>query len=191
MNAIKDLREIADVVKEAADFLGTIVEQLPRQPLVDELGGCAHWLRETAADLERPIDMVLHCPKCGEQHIDAAETDAKYAEKLHESSWWELGGDKPERWTNPPHRTHLCHSCGHRWRPADVATNGVAAVKTRGKDDDPIVDLRDVIADAERMRWILEGNGYFMEENYLRGSATDSAERNACRRVIDEARGAE
>lgn len=70
MSATKNLREIADVVKEAADFLGTVMDQLPRQPLADELGGCAHWLREIAAD---------------------------------------------------------------------VATNGVAAVKTRGNDDDPIV----------------------------------------------------
>ena len=69
------------------------------------------------ADLERPIDMVLHCPECGAQHIDAVT----------------------ETWPNEPHRTHLCGACGYRWRPADVATNGVAAVKTRGKDDSPIV----------------------------------------------------
>jgi hypothetical protein len=65
-----------------------------------------------------PIDMVLHCPNCGAQHIDAVT----------------------ETWPNDPHRTHLCHYCEHRWRPADVATNGVEAVKTRGKDDSPIVD---------------------------------------------------
>lgn len=79
-----------------------------------------------------PIDMILHCPACGMQHIDAPMTDAQYTERLHESSWWECGGDKPERWTNPPHRSHLCHGCGHIWRPADVPTNGVAAIKTRG-----------------------------------------------------------
>jgi hypothetical protein len=56
------------------------------------------------------------------------------AERHEEMRQWELAN-----WTNPPHRTHLCHSCGHKWRPADVATNGVAAVKTRGKDDSPIV----------------------------------------------------
>lgn len=84
-----------------------------------------------------PIDMVLHCPKCGMQHIDAPMTDSQYTERLHESSWWECGGDKPERWTNPPHRSHLCHHCGHIWRPADAPTNGVAAIKTRGKNDSP------------------------------------------------------
>lgn len=37
------------------------------------------------------------------------------------------------------HRSHLCHGCGHIWRPADVPTNGVAAVKTKGKADSPTV----------------------------------------------------
>jgi hypothetical protein len=64
---------------------------------------------------EAPIDMVLPCPECGTRHIDAPE---------------------PERgWDNPPHRSHLCHECGCIWRPADVPTNGVAAVQTRGKHD--------------------------------------------------------
>ncbi len=60
-----------------------------------------------------PLQMVLYCPSCGMQHIDAPEGD----------------------WTNPPHRSHLCHGCGHIWRPADVYTEGVAAILTRGKAD--------------------------------------------------------
>lgn len=60
-----------------------------------------------------PINMVLHCPRCHLQHIDAPEGS----------------------WTNPPHRSHLCHGCGFIWRPADVPTNGVQAVRTRGKKD--------------------------------------------------------
>lgn len=85
----------------------------------------------------KPIDMVLFCPACGAQHIDKPMTDAEYAAHLHESSWWELGGDKPKRWTNPPHKSHQCQNaaCGHVWRPADVPTNGVAAVQTKGKAD--------------------------------------------------------
>jgi|GEM_PF-5800951 len=60
-----------------------------------------------------PIDMILYCPSCGYQHID-----------------------KPDgEWTNPPHRSHLCHSCGYIWRPADVPTNGVESIRTRGKAD--------------------------------------------------------
>ena len=69
-----------------------------------------------------PIDMVLHCPKCGLQHIDAPD------ERTH-------------GWRNEPHRSHLCHGCGHIWRPADVPTNGVAAVATKGKADSPIAAM--------------------------------------------------
>lgn len=65
---------------------------------------------------QTPVDMVLHCPDCGLQHIDAPT----------------------DEWSNPPHRSHLCHGCGHTWRPADVPTNGVAAVKTTGKADSPL-----------------------------------------------------
>lgn len=70
--------------------------------------------------LRAPIDMVLHCPNCGLQHIDAPGMNSEFDDHT---------------WDNPPHRSHLCHRCGHIWRPADVATNGVAAVKTRGKND--------------------------------------------------------
>lgn len=72
-----------------------------------------------------PIDMVLYCPKCGEQHID--EPEWCDGEVVHDKGW-----------TNPPHRSHLCHGCGHIWRPADVPTNGVVAVLTQGKDDSPL-----------------------------------------------------
>lgn len=60
-----------------------------------------------------PIGMLLYCPKCGEQHVDAASED----------------------WDNPPHRSHLCHQCGCIWRPADVPTVGVASIETRGLAD--------------------------------------------------------
>lgn len=62
-----------------------------------------------------PIPMVLHCPVCTEQHIDAAEPETG--------------------WTNPPHKSHLCHWCGTVWRPADVPTTGVTATVTKGKAD--------------------------------------------------------
>lgn len=75
-----------------------------------------------------PIDMVLHCPVCGRQHVDEPDENG---------------------WTNPPHRSHLCHGCGCIWRPADIPTNGVRAVQTRGKADTwpiekgPIEETRD------------------------------------------------
>lgn len=59
------------------------------------------------------IDMLLWCPVCHAQHIDAAT----------------------ETWDNPPHRSHECQHCKTIWRPADVATNGVLSIKTRGKVD--------------------------------------------------------
>lgn len=76
----------------------------------------------------KPIDMVLHCPACGMQHIDAPEDSECDGEAVQS-----LGC------SNPPHRLHLCRGCGHIWRPANVPTNGVAAVATKGKADGPII----------------------------------------------------
>lgn len=93
------------------------------------------------------IDMVLHCPACGTQHIDKAdefkrtpytctcagpdECENCYYARIEWEEW------KTAAWTNPPHRSHLCATCGHIWRPADVYTNGVEAAKTKGADDHP------------------------------------------------------
>lgn len=84
-------------------------------------GLMSFWLMKT-------LDMVLHCPKCGMQHIDRRDTPEDGAD-------W---NDPEIAWTNPPHRSHLCAGCGHIWRPADVPTNGVQAVKTAGKNDSPL-----------------------------------------------------
>lgn len=78
-----------------------------------------------------PVDMVLHCPNCGLQHIDEPEkhdVTVGYGENR-------VAVDEIVTWDNPPHRSHLCHGCGHIWRPADVPTNGVLAVKTKGQND--------------------------------------------------------
>ena len=109
-------------------------------------GWCAAQLAAPAAAQEvAPIDMVLHCPKCGTQHID----EDNHEELRIEAA--ELGVDREgerrlerwieeREWSNPPHRSHLCQNrkCGHIWRPADVPTNGVAAIKTAGTKDGPI-----------------------------------------------------
>ncbi len=87
-----------------------------------------------------PLNMVLHCPVCRLQHIDepAPEEFDDEGRAVH--------------WTNPPHRSHLCHGCGHIWRPADVATNGVAAVKTRGSaDSQPTPSCPDVSQQAREL----------------------------------------
>lgn len=67
-----------------------------------------------------PIPMVLHCPACGRQHVDAPDDGP---------------GDKALAWTNPPHRSHLCRTCMCVWRPADVPTTGVKEIETRGRAD--------------------------------------------------------
>lgn len=108
---------------------------------------------ELGARSTAPIDMVLHCPNCGKQHIDTPEPGHRilYAdEPIREQSHGTLPG-----WDNPPHRTHLCHGCGHKWRPADVPTNGVAAVKTKGKADSPFASVTIASAthaDAQKLR---------------------------------------
>ena len=63
----------------------------------------------------KPVDMILLCPRCHEQHIDRPEPEIN--------------------WLNPPHKSHLCLYCGTVWRPADIPTNGVARINTHGKND--------------------------------------------------------
>ncbi len=80
-----------------------------------------------------PVDMILYCPTCGVQHIDAPEEmKVSIVSQGGKPAYANL--DKLP-WTNPPHRSHLCQACGHIWRPADVCTNGVASIATRGEKD--------------------------------------------------------
>lgn len=74
-----------------------------------------HSCHRFQARVVTPIDVVLFCPACKAQHIDAPEPETG--------------------WTNPPHKSHRCHSCGHIWRAADVPTNGVRQAQTRGEKD--------------------------------------------------------
>lgn len=91
-------------------------------------------LAPTQTGEENPIPMILHCPVCGLQHVDAPDTHDEAADKM-------LSSPRVEPWNNPPHRSHLCRpehgGCGHIWRPADVPTEGVAAITTWGKNDSP------------------------------------------------------
>lgn len=77
--------------------------------LVDSTGMSNH---ESAIDWieskKEPIPMLLFCPNCLAQHIDAP--NAKTG------------------WNDPPHKKHECQECGWDWRPADVATRGVASL---------------------------------------------------------------
>lgn len=70
-----------------------------------------------------PVRMILFCPACGRQHIDAA--------------------DPTRSWANPPHRSHLCEHCGFIWRPADIATTGVLELRSQGlRDHRPQIRVR-------------------------------------------------
>jgi hypothetical protein len=75
----------------------------------------AKTIEDKLSALSNPIPMVLHCPACGTQHIDAAEPD--------------------KGWDNPPHKSHLCHGCGAIWRPAGVPTTGVGSLDRLGEHD--------------------------------------------------------
>ena len=62
-----------------------------------------------------------------------------------------------------------------------------AHIKTRHQYTRTEIDRSDE-ADARRMRWILSGNGYFMEEEMLCGhDPCEEAEQDMARRRIDEA----
>lgn len=67
------------------------------------------------SDELKPIDILLFCPQCGEQHVDEPQLE--------------------KGWDNPPHKSHECQFCGWVWRPADVPTNGVLTIRTKGKVD--------------------------------------------------------
>lgn len=107
------------------------------------------WLDKWSAVLlgNVPIPMLLYCPKCNSQHIDAANPEAG--------------------WTNPAHRVHTCTvqpspdsaACGHRWRPSDYYTTGVERLETSGIADGftqpggiatTVLQPTEVIALAER-----------------------------------------
>jgi hypothetical protein len=107
----------------------------------------------TAPDREvmqqAPIDMLLYCPNCGMQHIDAPETPRmeQVPSRFAQIHSFQLA----PTWDNPPHKSHLCHGCRCIWRPADVATNGVAELKTQGKADNwPAVHNEEVRAALAR-----------------------------------------
>jgi hypothetical protein len=100
-------------------------------------------LELVAEQVPKPVEMVLHCPSCGMQHIDKPDEAA--------------GG------TNPPHRSHLCGSCGYIWRPADIATCGVERTLTVGKSDHDLVqalftnsERSDLVRQQARTRSALE-----------------------------------
>ncbi|GEM_PF-1790519 len=78
---------------------------------------------QAAIAAQGPVPMVLYCPRCHVQHVDAPD-------------------ERTPDWQNPPHRSHLCHGCGLIWRPADVPTIGVERTQTVGRGDTPFTPAR-------------------------------------------------
>lgn len=140
-----DSRELALTAWPQCDF-GEVVRLIYNSPqpaaevkpcTLKECNGamsCADCAQPAVA---QPVDMVLYCPKCHTQHIDAPEP---------------ARGDWPKGWTNPPHKSHLCQNkaCGHIWRPSDTPTNGVIATAS-GKDADtlPESEVYEYLVEAE------------------------------------------
>lgn len=159
-----------------------------------------------------PIDMILHCPSCGMQHIDVAEQEI--VEQVPLRSMFDIGGAthtmratvvNPDRWLNPPHRSHLCGNCGCIWRPADVPTNGVRRIDTAGKNDTfffrcddvnlPITDLGLASLLKLHEAYLVENPYCYFELAYTRKTAwmvwicTNSHEADVNRRVITTGQG--
>lgn len=96
-----------------------------------------------------PIDMILFCPVCGTQHIDAPEEQCETLSIFGDERCLKAKGHKDRGgieglhssnpvtpfWNNPPHKSHLCLKCGTIWRPADVFTNGVGTIKYPSSKD--------------------------------------------------------
>lgn len=117
MDSACDLREkIID--RLAASYLADPVKVATAlDAQIDRSGNLLGWLRDYVYSTREPvpIPMLLFCPACGHQHIDAPEPATG--------------------WTNPSHRSHTCSACKIIWRPADVPTTGVAKIGTCGKAD--------------------------------------------------------
>lgn len=102
---------------------------------------CAYQFTKDAFELMKPVDVVLFCPKCKAQHIDAPEPQCgshvfeMYCRRPKHHTGPCSTADERAAWENPPHKSHMCHNCGIIWRPADVPTNGVAIARTVGDKD--------------------------------------------------------
>lgn len=71
----------------------------------------ADWPSDDWSSETKPVPLVLYCPECGAQHVDAGE------------------------WATRPHKTHQCQSCKAEWRPFLYATVGVIDNAIQAKPD--------------------------------------------------------
>ncbi len=76
-------------------------------------------IAEALEEEEQPFPIILHCPRCHQQHVD------------------EIDEVNNPGWLNPPHTSHKCLTpgCDTIWRPADYPTEGVRNIQSMGKSD--------------------------------------------------------
>lgn len=120
------VREAFALMAEREDPPGLKTAAMFRKGDLDDSPEIVCGMVGARAGVDEPIPMLLYCPKCGLQHVDAPE--------MFEATVGIDSNGRPD-WHNPPHRSHLCHGCGCIWRPADVPTNGVASIMSVGKAD--------------------------------------------------------
>lgn len=85
----------------------------------------------------KPMDAVLWCPKCFEQHIDEDRPEVCESCGFEEDAHHDVDARCSvfEPWLNPPHKSHRCNFCNHVWRPAEGPTNGVQSLQKHGERD--------------------------------------------------------
>ena len=82
------------------------------------------------------IDMVIFCPNCHLQHIDMVTHDiCRLCGRNVDAHDFGYDCDQFSPWLNPPHKSHRCARCNLVFRIADVPTNGVTQIQTKGKYD--------------------------------------------------------
>jgi len=174
------LRALASDCANTDGWEGAVVTLIDAAARLDRLSMPLDFARSNTRAGERaPIDMLLFCPKCGVQHIDRAEEPRRLpngnvahgCEMCDGEDQCTCPGRAPRWWTNPPHRSHLCHACGCIWRPADIATNGVAAIATKGGADTWTVERSPADLEArarellEKIQFLATNHGGWLESD--------------------------
>lgn len=99
---IEELADVYEVFAALREHLGTFdVDEKIREKFFDR----GSFIRGVVMTIVPAVPMILHCPKCNEKHVDRGVFGTTHV-----------------------HRTHLCGSCGHIWKPFSYATVGVEDV---------------------------------------------------------------
>lgn len=97
-------------MQEIADSKGDELITLDTQQIIDAIDEAIAFVSKEPA----PVNMVLHCPRCGLQHIDAPEDTDSFRDLMFKHAG--VVEAHPMPWTNPPHKSHLCSRCKFIWQ---------------------------------------------------------------------------